>query len=131
MRPTAIVMMLALAGCATASEGRRIGSGEWRALDINGFPVAPPASVTLTLGNGKASGSAGCNSFTGTYDLGRNEGIRFGPLATTRKACEPALMEQEQRYLALLAAVRGYSVYGDGSLSLISLDGRAIRFRKP
>jgi heat shock protein HslJ len=130
MRMTTIALILALSGCATASEGRRIGSGAWRAVDINGFPVAATPAVTLQLGDGKASGSGGCNSFSGTYDLQSKEGIRFGPLATTRMACEPAVMAQEQRFLAILAAARGYSLYGDGSLSLIAPDGRAIRLRR-
>jgi heat shock protein HslJ len=131
MRMITIAALLALSGCAAAGpEGRTLGAGAWRAVDINGFPVAATPPVTLQLGDGKASGSAGCNSFSGTYDLKPKEGIRFGPLATTRMACEAAVMEQEQRFLSILAAARGYSYYGDGSLSLIAPDGRAIRFRR-
>jgi hypothetical protein len=37
--------------------------------------------------------------------------------------------EQERRFLSILEQVQGYSVYGDGSVSLIAPDGRAIRFR--
>jgi heat shock protein HslJ len=44
-------------------------------------------------------------------------------------ACERAIMEQERRFLSILAAARSYSRYGNGSLSIIAPDGRAIRFR--
>jgi heat shock protein HslJ len=54
--------------------------------------------------------------------------LEFGPLASTRMACEAAVMEQETRFLSILAATRSYSRYGNGSVSVIAPDGRAIRF---
>jgi heat shock protein HslJ len=127
MRPI-VVLTLLLAACATSSGGARIG-GEWRAADVNGVPIVG-GPLTLRLGSGsQASGSAGCNSFTGTYELRSRERIDFGPLGATRMACDPAVMEQEARYLAILDAAENYSRYGDGSLSIIAADGRAIRFR--
>ena len=34
--------------------------------------------------------------------------LSIGPLATTRKACEEPVMEQEDRFLAALQAATGY-----------------------
>lgn len=129
MRHLLILSLLMLCSCA-ASAGR-MGGTEWRASDINGVPVVPNSLLTLRLGDGKSvSGSAGCNIFSGQYRMMSKEGIRFSALRATEKACTPDLMDQEQRYLSILQAVEGYSFYGDGGLSLISPDGRAIRFRR-
>jgi heat shock protein HslJ len=126
------MLLLTLSTCATAAAPGRLGAGsEWRALDVNGYPVDPARPLTLRLeAEGRASGSAGCNGFSGSWQTRSRERIRFGPLVTTKMACDAATMEQEQRFLAILAAVQGYSLYGDGSVSLIAADGRAIRFRR-
>jgi heat shock protein HslJ len=122
--------LMALAGCATVGD-RQIGNGEWRAVDLNGVPVGPGASVTLRLENGQVSGNAGCNRYSGTFRASRpQQQIRFGPLATTRMACPGPVMEQEGRFLSIMEAVTGYTFYGDGGLSLVAADGRAIRLRR-
>jgi heat shock protein HslJ len=132
MRVLLILLCLSGAGCAaTAEGGQRFTGTEWRASDLNGVPVGGGSIPTLRLDSGKqVSGNAGCNRFSGTYELMRDEGIRFSSLTTTRMACAPEVMDQEQRYLSILGSVRGYSFYSDGGMSLISPDGRAIRFRR-
>jgi heat shock protein HslJ len=128
MRNLLLLSLIALSACATASIGPRFDGRELVAEAVNDAPVAGARPLTLRLDGGRASGNAGCNSFSGTYKLSE-ERLEFGPLATTRMACEPAIMDQEARFLATLAAVRSYSRYGNGSLSLIAPDGRAVRFR--
>lgn len=126
---TMIAAAALLAGaCATPVGGGRV-TGDWRAIDLNGFPVADPAP-TLSLGD-RAGGSGGCNRWSADYEVDARERLRFGPIASTKMACAPAVMEQETRFFDLLSRVRGYSRYGDGSLSLIGADGSAIRFRRP
>src|SRR3712207_2082477 len=93
-----VPLFLATAACA-GSGLPRLGSGEFVANDVNGVPLVPGTRLTLVLGeNGQASGSGGCNSFTTTYRLQSQERIDFGPIASTRMACEPERMEQETRY---------------------------------
>jgi putative lipoprotein len=123
-------LLLLLAGCA-GSGLPRIGDGEFIATDVNGVPIAGGKRLTLTLGpDGRASGNSGCNSFTTSYDTGSRERIDFGPLASTRMACEPEIMDQEARFLSILDAAESYSVYGSGAVTIIAPDGRAIRFRR-
>lgn len=130
MRTLAIAMLM-LAGCAAGAGSRQLDGGEWRAIDVNGVPVIAGSALTLTLDDGRASGTLGCNRFSASYQRMSRERIRFGPLAATRAACaDDALNDQERRYGALLTAVESYSFYGDGSLSLIAGDGRAVRFRR-
>jgi heat shock protein HslJ len=128
MRNLLLLSLLALSACAAGSLGARFDGRDLVAEAVNDAPVSGTRPLTLRLENGRASGNAGCNTFSGSYKLSE-ERLEFGPLATTRMACDPASMEQEARFLATLAAVRSYSRYGNGSLSLIAPDGRAIRFR--
>jgi heat shock protein HslJ len=122
---------LMLAGCAAGGAGSgRIGEGEWVARNINGMPVVGgPITFRLEKG-GRASGSGGCNTWSASYDLTAREGIRITGVTSTRRACEPAVMEQESRYFEILRLAQGYSFYSDRSLSLIAADGRAVRFEK-
>jgi putative lipoprotein len=69
--------------------------------------------------DGIVGGSSGCNRFTGTYTQKGDE-LTLGPLATTRMACRPEVMELEQQFLAMLGNVR----YAEAShLQLILKEG--------
>lgn len=128
---TMLAAILLLGGCVTTAGGDRLAQGEWHAVNVNGVLVAGPAALTLVLGEGgQASGNSGCNLFSGTYKMMSEQRIAFGPLASTRRACDPAIMEQERAYLSILQSAGGYSLYGNGDASLIAADGRAIRYRR-
>ena len=121
---------LLLGACAAGGSGsRNIRGTEWVAVDVNGVPVQG-GPLTLRLADGRASGHAGCNNWSASYELRSREGIRFGPIEATEIACSPDLMEQERRYLTVIEYAQGYSFYGSGGFSLIAGDGRAIRFRR-
>ena len=130
MRTMAIVAALAVAGCAGGASAGRLAGHDWRAFDVNGYPVAAGSAPTLRLEDGRASGTTGCNTYTAAYKTSSRERIRMSAVATTRKACEQPLMDQERRFLAVLQSAQSYSHYGDGSFSLIASDGSAVRFRR-
>ena len=93
----------------------------WRLIGIDGQPVAnkaPPddAHLVLAAGEGGATGNAGCNRFTGSYELD-GDALAFGPLATTRVVGEVESMELEARFLAALATVTRAEVV-EGELRL-------------
>jgi heat shock protein HslJ len=95
-----------------------IGS-EWLAEDIDGAGVAGNSHSTLHFAAADhVDGDTGCNRFMGPL-AAEGQSIRIGPLATTRRACAPALMDQERRYLVALA--RGSGLRLDGAL-LVLLD---------
>lgn len=73
------------------------------------MPVLPGTTITLTIEDGTASGSAGCNTYSGPVTP-VDDYFKIGPLATTRMACgdPPGIMEQEAAYLQALEAVNGY-----------------------
>ncbi len=68
---------------------------------------------------GTVKGSAGCNSYSGSYQLAASQLSIPGPIAVTEMYClEPeGVMEQEQQYLALLQAAESYSTE-DGELQI-------------
>jgi hypothetical protein len=75
----------------------------------------PGSEITALFDNGQVSGSAGCNTYQGTYRTtkaaGRNT-LEFGPLAVTMMMCDEPLMEQERLYLAALESATEYVVEG-------------------
>jgi len=115
-------------------------AGEWSLLRFDSA-VTPPEDVILTLqfDVDRIVGQAACNRYTGGVREGDSPGsvALSGPLAVTRMMCEPPLMDWEQRYLAALESLTGYSFvagklrlswHGDsgmGSLLFERVDGRA------
>ena len=88
--------------------------------------VSVLAGTTLTVAfddAGRASGSAGCNRFTGSYSQDR-ENVSFGPAAATRMMCAApeGIMEQEARFLKALETAATARFEGD-SLELRTATG--------
>lgn len=81
-------------------------------------PIAPvpEVPVTLTFTQQGVSGTAGCNSYTGsfTYDVGR---LSFGALATTQMACAEPVMTQESTFLAALQGATTFEIF-EGQLRI-------------
>lgn len=53
--------------------------------------------------------------------------MAIGPLASTRMACAPALMNQEERFLNLLDQVNSVRIGQQGQLLLSTPGGESIR----
>lgn len=76
----------------------------------------PGAQITALFESGTLAGSAGCNSYTGSYTTSPGtgqDGLQIGALATTRMVCEQTIMDRENQYLAALQATTGYQVKGN------------------
>lgn len=73
-----------------------------------------PAGVTASLefANGQVAVRTGCNTGSGSAAIG-DASITFGPIGTTKMACEPAAMEVEQHVLAVLAGDVAYTIDAD------------------
>ena len=96
---------------------------EW----IGERPLIDRSMLTLTLGdNQQASGLAGCNNWMAEYQLS-GDTLSLHNIATTRKLCAPALMEQEQRFLAALATVQRWEFAEHQQLLLWPEQGAAIK----
>jgi heat shock protein HslJ len=93
---------------------------QWQVTGYNngrGGVTSPVAATELTVdfgADGSVSGSAGCNSFAGTYAVDDADGIAFTPLAATRKMCPGEdVMGQESQFLAALANATNWEIRGD------------------
>lgn len=79
--------------------------------------VSPILDTTVTLTfapDGSLSGSAGCNSFFGSYQLDESN-ITIGSIGSTEMFCESpeGLMEQEAAVLAALPTAATWEIMGD------------------
>lgn len=84
----------------------------WRLEDLGGTGMMDGAQATLVFSqDGRVSGNASCNRFLGTATIG-GSAISFAPLATTRKMCAEAVMQQERRYLEMLSEARRFETRG-------------------
>ena len=106
---------------------------EWSLVQLEGRPAGPGGgrhgpTLLLSSRDARASGFAGCNQFTGRYELS-GDGLRFGPLAMTRMACAEG-MDLEQRYAMALAATRTYRIKGS-QLELLAADRVLAVFQQP
>lgn len=138
MKPGWLVGLAMLAGCARevalvkgvepVIAGTLAGS-LWHVEDINGGGVIDNARVEIGFDGETVSGRSGCNSFRGRW---QSDGatIRLGPLASTGKACPPALMDMEGKFLATLAAVTRVRFDATGAAFLTAPDGRIVRLRR-
>ncbi len=101
--------------------------GRWLAEDIAGKGVLDRIETVLELAaDGAVTGSGGCNRISGNATV-EGADIRFGPLAATRRACIPAVGEQETRFLAALAGARQWQLdVPRGKLTLLDGRGQAL-----
>lgn len=105
---TVAAMALMLASCTSGAAGLRGTS--WRLEDLAGAGVLDRVQATLEFTEeGRASGSASCNRFNGAVTVS-GASITFGPLATTRRMCADAVMDQETRYLAALHEAERFEI---------------------
>ena len=94
----------------------------WTVTSIGGDPVLPQSKLTFSIAaDYRVGGSGGCNSYFAEADL-TDPPLTFSPVASTRMACDPALMDQESRFFAALGATAGYELQGD-SLKLSDAAG--------
>lgn len=119
----------ASSGPAPAVDAALLGP-EWLVEDLEGRGVVDRSRTTLAfMPDGGLAGTAGCNRYMTTVTAGGGR-LAVGAVATTRRACLPALADQEQRFLRLLAAADRYAIDAQGALVLLAPDGGRILARR-
>ena len=97
----------------------------WKATAIGESPTRvaeniPEPHLLLHPADTRASGSTGCNGFSGSYQLS-GDSLRFGKLISTLRACvDPELNRQERTFFDVLEATRAWRITGD---TLVLSDG--------
>lgn len=77
--------------------------------------VLTSSAITLNFdADGRVSGNASCNDYTGRYDIS-GDILHVGALATTFRLCHKpdGIMEQERQYLTALQSAQTYEIAGD------------------
>ncbi len=131
-----VVVLLIMSVAAHGQTGRSMSTDQrvltgidWRLVSLgpagSEAPVVVGTTVTLKFGeDNRASGSTGCNSFSGTYQV-RGDNISFSRLVSTRRAClDQNANEQEQRFLSTLGAANRFRL-SKGRLTILSDRGRS------
>jgi heat shock protein HslJ len=126
---TVIVGGTTLTGCG-GEPASLLQGAEWTVVEISGAPLVAGSKVTLDFAqDGRVSGHASCNNFTGTYALS-GEGLAISQVAGTRMMCDAALMDQERRFLEALGGVQNFSIAADDALLLRTGDGRIVKAQR-
>ena len=113
-----------------STDQRVLAGTDWRLVSLGPAgaetDVIAGTTVTLRLGeDGRASGSTGCNSYSGTYQV-RGDNIFFSRLVSTRRAClDQNANQQEQRFLSALEAANRFRLTSN-RLTILSDRARSI-----
>jgi putative lipoprotein len=130
-RPAVWIAALAVMGMAMtagAPGSERLEGPTWLAENIKGGGVIDSAQSTLVFASGgRVTGSGGCNRLFATATIA-GDTLMFGGVGTTRMACAPALMDQEQKFLGALAATRTFRFEGPYLRFYDALGGELVRF---
>jgi heat shock protein HslJ len=117
------VLALALVGCGS-DDGGSVSEVSTDPAELTGvvwvldeatrgaLAEDAPAAVDITLEftDGQVSGTAGCNSYSGSYEADDQGALSFGPLATTQMACGDVEMVLEANYLQTLEQVSAFAI---------------------
>lgn len=117
------------AGCGGDTRTLLVGA-EWRVTQLEGEVVSASVGQTLQFEpDGGMSGSGGCNRFNTRYEL--HEGISFGPIASTRRACiNPEISRLEHLLFTTLGTVISLEIGENETLTLHSPDGPVLSARR-
>jgi heat shock protein HslJ/uncharacterized membrane protein len=116
-------------GCGLFLYDNRL-NGAWILEQMNGKPinttdfanVAP--GLNLQTATMQASGSSGCNRFTGGGEV-KGDKLTFGNMASTRMACPGAAMTFETSYLQLLSG-KTYTCTVEGDQLTLQNQGQPV-----
>ncbi len=111
------------------TESPSLTSNPWALASFGGPDISLAAlegsSITMTFtADGQVNGSAGCNSYSGSYTVDGSQ-LTFSPLATTKRMCPEPVMVLEQAFLGALGKTASYEI-SDGQLLLLDADGQTL-----
>ncbi|MEF7613832.1 META domain-containing protein [Aquincola sp. MAHUQ-54] len=121
-------------GCATppaAPPGAALLGPEWVVEDLDKAGIVDRSRITLHFGiDGRVAGLASCNQYGGSYRVEQGRLVVSHVVATLR-ACPPALMAQERRFLDLLDTPLRIERTPDGALVLRGDGHQGLTARRP
>jgi heat shock protein HslJ len=94
-------------------------------VDVDGWEAVAP---TLTFEDGQASGSSGCNQFSGSYTVDGSS-LELGEIAMTSMGCPPPADEVEQTSMEALQGTAGWRLEGEELVLVDADDAELLRYR--
>jgi len=115
----------ACASIAPAIQASALAGTRWVAQLVDGRPVSAERAPQIAFtAEDRITGSGGCNRLRGVYEAADGR-IGISALGRTEMACEPAVMRQEDAFIAVLDAATSYRQEG-ARLVIVAEDGRTI-----
>jgi heat shock protein HslJ len=107
---------LIFSACVSQGSPAGLPGSSWKLVSYGpaGKPTLAAAGIQTSLDfgrDGKVSGSMGCNSFSGDYQVKIGK-VVFGQMAATMKACPDPQMTQESAVFQVLAGSVRFQVEG-------------------
>lgn len=134
-RAVTLVAALLVAACSTkgndqsGSAAMLIGE-EWVVEDIAARGVIDYARTTMLFGqDGRLSGDTSCNRYFADYQANGMK-LQIENAGATKRACAPAVMDQEDRFLKVFNEVNSYRIDDTGALVLSTPAGTTITARR-
>lgn len=93
----------------------------WHLVSLTYLGPAVDTEITLRIDGDRLFGTAGCNRFEARFTSPRRRELEVQSPILTRRACDPAVMAVEQRFLAALAAATQWNFLA-GRLALLYFD---------
>ena len=126
----ACVALLTTAGCQSV-EGLRtptLGGSSWELYAFGKTKPIVGTTITANFSDGEVRGTAGCNSYFGSYTTDGAK-IEFGELGWTAMACldPPGVMEQETLVMDFFINAERFELEAD-RLTIYRTNGDALTF---
>jgi heat shock protein HslJ/membrane-bound inhibitor of C-type lysozyme len=118
-------VVIVLSGCAaaTTTPSRALEGTVWQVEDIDGGGIVDRSMITLDFSEPRRiAGSTGCNRYFGDATV-TGAVLSLGRMGSTMRACAPALMNQEQRFLNALNDAARFAIDNDTWLVVYDAEG--------
>ena len=115
-----VSLALLLGACVPAGSADPLAGSQWRLLEIDREDYSQ-YNITLAFDDeAGATGSGGCNSYGGAYEVdGSNGKLQFSEITSTLMACaDEGVTNAESAYFQALNSVGEYAL-GNGQLTLL------------
>ena len=126
----ATIILLSMAACTLPGlpTGDPLKGTSWRLVTLGGAGLIPGSQITATFEDGQVHGSAGCNSYGGSYQVSGDR-LTMDAIFMTEMACmDPqGVMDQERQYLEMLGMAQTFKLSG-GQLQVFSAGGEVLTF---
>ena len=118
------IMLVACGGTG----GDPLNGTTWKLYSIGKYSPIAGSMTTIHFEDGQVSGSGGCNSFGGIYQVNGDK-IEFQEVESTLMDCiDPSgVMEQETTFLNFLWDAQSFEVI-EGQLQISRSDGETLTF---